>query len=204
MCLVDYAASKLVASAHPLNAWKVLQMLSKARFPLMVLGMLALLTALWGGLVRLGWALAFAMADSRHRPWAFDGLWLSRHSHWRRAGRGPGCLLALCCPAAHRCGHTRPPHRAAGTAVDDAGQSGAGGDFCCHHASTVYPGHRDHGAWRTAVVGGQQWLAGGLASGAGGAVVEWFPGADHRRGAPGIEPFAAAIWSCTTYSFCWL
>ena len=31
-------------------------MLSKARFPLMTLGMLALLTALWGGLVRLGWA----------------------------------------------------------------------------------------------------------------------------------------------------
>jgi hypothetical protein len=30
-------------------------MLSKARFPLMALGMLALLTALWGGLVRLGW-----------------------------------------------------------------------------------------------------------------------------------------------------
>jgi hypothetical protein len=32
-------------------------MLSKARFPLMLLGMLALLTALWGGLVRLGWTL---------------------------------------------------------------------------------------------------------------------------------------------------
>ena len=31
-------------------------MLSKARFPLMALGLLALLTALWGGLVRLGWA----------------------------------------------------------------------------------------------------------------------------------------------------
>src|SRR5438093_11059695 len=31
-------------------------MLSNARFPLMALGMLALLTALWGGLVRLGWA----------------------------------------------------------------------------------------------------------------------------------------------------
>jgi hypothetical protein len=30
-------------------------MLSKVRFPLMALGMLALLTALWGGLVRLGW-----------------------------------------------------------------------------------------------------------------------------------------------------
>jgi hypothetical protein len=29
-------------------------MLSKARFPLMALGVLALLTALWGGLVRLG------------------------------------------------------------------------------------------------------------------------------------------------------
>jgi len=29
----------------------------KARFPLMVLGLLALLTALWGGLVRLGWGL---------------------------------------------------------------------------------------------------------------------------------------------------
>ena len=31
-------------------------MLSKVRFPLMALGMLALLTALWGGLVRLGWS----------------------------------------------------------------------------------------------------------------------------------------------------
>ena len=31
--------------------------LSTARFPLMALGMLALLTALWGGLVRLGWPL---------------------------------------------------------------------------------------------------------------------------------------------------
>src|SRR5213078_511068 len=30
---------------------------SKARFPLVVLGLFALLTALWGGLVRLGWAL---------------------------------------------------------------------------------------------------------------------------------------------------
>src|SRR5215510_11391462 len=30
-------------------------MLSKVRFPLMALGLLALLTALWGGLVRLGW-----------------------------------------------------------------------------------------------------------------------------------------------------
>ena len=35
---------------------KVEQMLSKARFPLIALGMLALLTALWSGLVRLGWA----------------------------------------------------------------------------------------------------------------------------------------------------
>ena len=42
--------------AHTLNTWKVIQMLSKARFPLMALGLLALLTALWGGLVRLGWA----------------------------------------------------------------------------------------------------------------------------------------------------
>ena len=41
---------------HTLNSWKALQMLSKARFPLMTLGMLALLTALWGGLGRLGWA----------------------------------------------------------------------------------------------------------------------------------------------------
>ena len=32
-------------------------MLRKARFPLMALGLLALLTALWGGLVRLGWVL---------------------------------------------------------------------------------------------------------------------------------------------------
>ena len=30
-------------------------MSSKVRFPLMALGLLALLTALWGGLVRLGW-----------------------------------------------------------------------------------------------------------------------------------------------------
>ena len=30
---------------------------NKARFPLMFLGLLALLTALWGGLLRLGWAL---------------------------------------------------------------------------------------------------------------------------------------------------
>ena len=30
---------------------------NKARFPLMALGLLALLTALWGGLVRLGWVL---------------------------------------------------------------------------------------------------------------------------------------------------
>jgi hypothetical protein len=29
---------------------------SKARFPLMLLGLLVLLTALWGGLARLGWA----------------------------------------------------------------------------------------------------------------------------------------------------
>jgi hypothetical protein len=33
--------------------------LNKARFPLMALGVLALLTALWGGLIRLGWALPF-------------------------------------------------------------------------------------------------------------------------------------------------
>ena len=33
------------------------QALNKARFPLMFLGLLALLTALWGGLVRLGWGL---------------------------------------------------------------------------------------------------------------------------------------------------
>jgi hypothetical protein len=32
-------------------------MLSKTRFPLMFLGLLALLTALWGGLLRLGWPL---------------------------------------------------------------------------------------------------------------------------------------------------
>ena len=32
-------------------------MLKKARFPLMALGLLALLTALWSGLVRLGWTL---------------------------------------------------------------------------------------------------------------------------------------------------
>jgi hypothetical protein len=32
-------------------------MLSKTRFPLMLLGMFALLTALWGGLARLGWTL---------------------------------------------------------------------------------------------------------------------------------------------------
>ena len=33
-------------------------MLSKVRFPLVALGLLALLTALWGGLVRLGWGWA--------------------------------------------------------------------------------------------------------------------------------------------------
>ncbi len=31
-------------------------MLSKVRVPLIALGLLALLAALWGGLVRLGWA----------------------------------------------------------------------------------------------------------------------------------------------------
>ena len=32
-----------------------LQMRNRVHFPLMALGLLALLTALWGGLVRLGW-----------------------------------------------------------------------------------------------------------------------------------------------------
>src|SRR5713101_2062529 len=53
--------------------------------------------------------------------------------------------------------------------------------------------HRDHGARRAALVGRQRMLAGGVASGAGGPVVERLPGTDHRRGAPGIEPFAATI-----------
>lgn len=34
-------------------------LLSNARFPFMLLGLLALLSALWGGLVRLGWAFPF-------------------------------------------------------------------------------------------------------------------------------------------------
>src|SRR5262245_30177109 len=76
----------------------------------------------WAGTVRL--ELAFAMANPLHSPWAFNGLWLSRHPHWRRAGRGSGCLLALYCPTAHGCRHTRPPHRAAGAAVDDVGKPG--------------------------------------------------------------------------------
>src|SRR6476619_1713813 len=132
-------------------------MLSNARFPLMALGMLALRTALWGGTVRMG--LAFAMADFLHRRWAFNGLWLSRRTHWCRAGHGPVCLLALCGPAAHRCRNTRPSHRAAGAAVDDVRKSGTGGYFCCHHASSMRPGHRHYGSWRVAVVGGQCLLA---------------------------------------------
>src|SRR5215470_13434613 len=55
------------------------------------------------------------------------------------------------------------------------------------------PGDCDHGAWRPAMAGGQCLLAAGLARGAGRAVVEWLPGADHCWGAPGIEPFAAAL-----------
>jgi hypothetical protein len=44
--------------------------LSKARFPLMVLGLLALLTALWGGLIRLGWVLPFIRSplSAAHGP----------------------------------------------------------------------------------------------------------------------------------------
>ena len=52
------------------------------------------------------------------------------------------------------------------------------------------------------LVGNGCWLA-GLASGAGRAVVERLPGADHCRGAPGVEPFAAAVCACTTCCFCW-
>src|SRR5215468_2541285 len=66
----------------------------------------------WAGTARMG--LGFAIANPLRSPWAFNGLWLSRYSHWRRAGRGSGCLLALCGPAAHRCGHARLAHRAAG------------------------------------------------------------------------------------------
>src|SRR5215831_8206827 len=128
----------------------------------------------WAGTVRLG--LAFAMANPLHGPWAFNGVRLSRHPHWRRAGRGPGCLLAICCPAAHRRRHTRPPHWAAGAAVDDVGKSGTGGYFCCHHASSMCPGYRRYGSWRAAVVGGQHLLAGGLVRTTGRAVVEWLPG----------------------------
>src|SRR5215831_4974932 len=139
--------------------------------------------------------MAFAMANLLHSPWAFNGLWLSRYPHWRRAGRGPGCLLALCGPAAHRCGHARPAHRAAGAAVDDVGKPGTGGYFCRHHAPSMCPGYRHDGSWRPTMVGGQCWLADGLASATGRTVVERLPGADHCRGASGIEPFAAAI--CT-------
>src|SRR5262249_61339908 len=120
-------------------------------------------------------------------------LWLSWHSHWRRAGRGPGCLLALCCPAAHRCRHTRPPHRAAGAAVDDVGKPGTGGYFYRHHASSMYPGYRGYGSWRAVVVGWEHLLAGGLACATGRAVVERLPGVDHCPGTPGIETCAAAV-----------
>jgi hypothetical protein len=43
---------------------------SKARFPLMLLGLLALLTALWGGLARLGWAflLLYPPLPAVHGP----------------------------------------------------------------------------------------------------------------------------------------
>src|SRR5262245_51407630 len=148
----------------------------------------------WAGTVRMG--LAFAIVNPLDSPWAFNGLRLSRYPHWRRAGRGPGCLLAICCPAAHRCRHTRPPHRAAGAAVDDIGKSGTGGYFCRHHAPSMCPGYRNNGSWRAVVVGGQHWLAVGLASATGRAMVEWLPGADHCRGASGIEPFVAAV--CAT------
>src|SRR5262245_33712749 len=56
-------------------------------------------------------------------------------------------------------------------------------------------GHGDYGVGRATVVGWQRALAGWQATGAGGAVVERLPGADYRRGAPGIEPYAAAVWA---------
>src|SRR5205809_336286 len=42
----------------------------------------------WAGTVRMG--LAFAMADPLYSPWAFNGVWFSRHADRRRAGRGSG------------------------------------------------------------------------------------------------------------------
>ena len=89
-----------VSPAVALREDRMPEAFNKARFPLMFLGLLALLTALWGGLLRLGWALPLPphlVGGAR----TVDGLWLSRHVDRRRAGRCPGGLLALCRPALH-------------------------------------------------------------------------------------------------------
>ena len=43
------------APCRPLRCQEACRCATDVRFPLMALGLLALLTVLWGGLVRLGW-----------------------------------------------------------------------------------------------------------------------------------------------------
>ena len=168
--------------AHTLNSWKAIQMLSKARFPLMALGLLALLTALWGGLVRLGWAwpLPWPTLFIAHGPLMVCGflgtlIGVEVPSLGVLGWSDAAPLLSATGALALLAGLPAPP-------LMTLGRLGRSRFFCPRHRTApICPGHRDHGAWRVPVVGGEQLLAGGVASGAGGAVVERLPGADHRR-----------------------
>ena len=154
----------------------------------MALGVLALLTALWGGLIRLGWGCRSCAHICPAR--SLDGVWLSWHADRRRACRSPGHPLAVCRPMAYRCGSPGTAQRSARTAIHDIGESGTGGRLCGDHAPPVRPGNSHYGAWRAAVAGWQRLLACRLATLPGCPVVEWLPGADHCRRTPGVEPYA--------------
>ena len=153
---------------------------NKARFPLMFLGLLALLTALWGGLLRLGWALPLLRPTLSvvHGPLMVCGF-LGTLIGVERA-RCPGGLLALCRPALHCSGGALPPRRLASATVYAAGEPGVGGYFCRHRTSATGHGN-DHDAWCTAMGSGQRFLARWSASGVCCLVVERLPGTDYCR-----------------------
>src|SRR5215471_18864528 len=124
-----------------------------APLPLIALGMLALLMALWGGLVRLGWRwpLPWPTLSIVHGPLMVCGFLgtligieraVALGAFWPYAAPLLTAVgtLALLRPAYSRRGHARPCSRVAGARLDDVGKSGTGGHFCGHHAPSMCSG----------------------------------------------------------------
>ena len=166
------------------------------RLPLLAMGMIALLTGLWAGLLRLGWDLPLLRPTfpALHGPLMVSGflgtlIGLERAVALRET-------LGLCRAAAERLRWFISDCRSARidwASLDHCGKSGDCRDLPCHCPSSAGFLHDYDGARNVVMAHGQRFLARGTAHVSDCLLVGWLSLVDHCRRAPGIGSAAATL-----------